>query len=83
MILQDDAPLGKELAEALGLRDTILDLSVTPNRPDWLSVIGVAREIAALSRSLRKIARTEKRTKPMRSAVWTIIFYNPHERITN
>jgi phenylalanyl-tRNA synthetase beta chain len=50
MILPNDAPLGKELAEALGLKDTILDLSVTPNRPDWLCAIGVAREIAALTR---------------------------------
>jgi hypothetical protein len=50
MILSAGALLGKELAEALGLKDTILDLSVTPNRPDWLSVIGVAREIAALTR---------------------------------
>jgi phenylalanyl-tRNA synthetase beta chain len=54
MILRDDAPLGKELAEALGLRDTVLDLSVTPNRPDWLSVIGVAREIAALTHQKTK-----------------------------
>jgi phenylalanyl-tRNA synthetase beta chain len=54
LILPDDAPLGKEMAEALGLRDTILDLSVTPNRPDWLCVIGVAREIAALTHQKMK-----------------------------
>jgi len=49
MILPAESPLGNELADALGLKDTILDLSVTPNRPDWLCVIGVAREIAALT----------------------------------
>ena len=49
MILPADSPLGKELAEVLGLKDAVLDLSVTPNRPDWLCVIGVAREIAALT----------------------------------
>ncbi len=49
LILPPDTTLGKELTEALGLTDTVLDLSVTPNRPDWLSVIGVAREIAALT----------------------------------
>ena len=37
------------LGEALGLKDTILDISITPNRPDCLCVIGVAREIAALT----------------------------------
>ena len=49
MILPSETPVGKELAEALSLRDTIFDLSITPNRPDWLSVIGVAREIGALT----------------------------------
>lgn len=49
MILDPQAPLGANLGEALGLSDIILDLSVTPNRPDCLSVIGVAREIAALT----------------------------------
>ncbi len=49
MILPGSVPLGVELAEALGLKDTVLDISITPNRPDCLSVIGVAREIAALT----------------------------------
>ncbi len=47
MILPEDAPVGAPLSEYLG--DTILDLEVTPNRPDCLSIIGVAREIAALT----------------------------------
>jgi len=50
MILDPDVPLGVDLGEALGLKDTILDISITPNRPDCLCVIGVAREIAALTR---------------------------------
>jgi phenylalanyl-tRNA synthetase beta chain len=49
MILPSHVPLGADLAEALGLKDTILDISITPNRPDCLCVIGVAREIAALT----------------------------------
>ncbi|MBM4276600.1 MAG: phenylalanine--tRNA ligase subunit beta [Deltaproteobacteria bacterium] len=49
MILDPDASLGAGLGEALGLADTILDISITPNRPDCLCVIGVAREIAALT----------------------------------
>ncbi len=50
MILLPQLSLGTELAEALGLKDTVLDISITPNRPDCLCVIGVAREIAALTR---------------------------------
>ena len=52
MVLPAEAPVGTPLADYLG--DTIFDLDVTPNRPDCLSVIGVAREIAALTgQSLR------------------------------
>jgi phenylalanyl-tRNA synthetase beta chain len=49
MILPGSLPAGVELGEALGLKDTVLDISITPNRPDCLCVIGVAREIAALT----------------------------------
>ncbi len=48
-ILSPETPLGRNLGEALGLKDTVLDISITPNRPDCLCVIGVAREIAALT----------------------------------
>jgi phenylalanyl-tRNA synthetase beta chain len=54
MILDPDASLGVSLGEALGLADTILDISITPNRPDCLCVIGVAREIAALTHQRMK-----------------------------
>ncbi len=47
MVLPPEAPLGSPLAEFLS--DVVLDLEVTPNRPDLLSVIGVAREVAALT----------------------------------
>jgi len=47
MILSPEAIIGIPLTEYLG--DTILDLDITPNRPDCLSVIGIAREIAALT----------------------------------
>jgi phenylalanyl-tRNA synthetase beta chain len=49
MILPKDLSLGTNLGKALGLMDTIIDISITPNRPDCLCVIGVAREIAALT----------------------------------
>ncbi|MFO8143526.1 MAG: phenylalanine--tRNA ligase subunit beta [Dehalococcoidales bacterium] len=47
MILPDESPKGKALADYLG--DAVFDLAVTPNRPDCLSVIGIAREAAALT----------------------------------
>jgi len=47
MVLPPDAPVGTPLADYLG--DTVLDLTITPNRPDCLSVLGIAREIAALT----------------------------------
>jgi phenylalanyl-tRNA synthetase beta chain len=48
LILPVDAPVGKKFAEYVG-SDTVYDIEVTPNRPDWLSVVGIAREIAALT----------------------------------
>src|SRR5215510_241968 len=49
LILPAEAQLGQLLFPFLGLRDTILDVAITPNRGDCLSVLGLAREIAALS----------------------------------
>src|SRR5262250_3791305 len=49
MILAPEAPLGQRLGAHLGLEDTVLDIDVTPNRGDCLSVLGIAREIAALA----------------------------------
>ncbi len=49
MILPDDAPLGKPLFPYLGLNDWILEIGVTPNRGDCLGVLGLAREVAALT----------------------------------
>ncbi len=46
--LPSDAPLGADAGEWLGLNDTVFDVSVTPNRGDLLSVLGVALEIHAL-----------------------------------
>ena len=45
MELPDDTQIGAPIVEALGLDDVVLELEITPNRPDCLSMIGVAREI--------------------------------------
>lgn len=47
--LAADAPVGQDLREYLLLNDHIIDLDLTPNRADCLSVIGVARDLAALN----------------------------------
>ena len=54
MILDDDLTAGTKISDALKLNDVILDIAITPNRPDALSHIGVAREPSAIfNRELR------------------------------
>lgn len=47
--LPPDVVVGRPVVDELGLDDTVLHLEVYPNRPDCLSVIGIAREVAALT----------------------------------
>jgi phenylalanyl-tRNA synthetase beta chain len=47
MILPSALEPGQDLKLALGLDDVVFDIEVTPNRPDFLSVIGIAREVSA------------------------------------
>lgn len=48
MVLDEKLEAGKSITEALNLSDVILEIAITPNRPDALSHIGVARDLAAL-----------------------------------
>jgi phenylalanyl-tRNA synthetase beta chain len=54
LILPKDAPVGTKLADYMG--DSVIDLEVTPNRPDCLSVIGIGRELRALTKEPLHIA---------------------------
>ncbi|MEO0700106.1 MAG: phenylalanine--tRNA ligase subunit beta, partial [Pseudomonadota bacterium] len=62
--LDGSIPLGTPAAEALGLNDPVIDFEVTPNRPDWLGVKGIARDLAAagagtfIDDPVRKVAGT-------------------------
>ncbi|MDO8462883.1 MAG: phenylalanine--tRNA ligase subunit beta [bacterium] len=59
--LVDASAVGKSLAEVLGYDDTVFDVEVTTNRPDCMSVMGLAREVAAItSSSFRPSPRVEK-----------------------
>lgn len=49
--LSPDAEVGSPLNRALGLMDPTIDIDLTPNRPDCLSILGIAREIAAIQGS--------------------------------
>jgi phenylalanyl-tRNA synthetase beta chain len=61
LILREDAKVGQPFAEYLGRSgsDVIYDLEVTPNRPDLNSVIGIAREIAAVTGNALKIPNVD------------------------
>lgn len=48
LVLAADAPLGEDVATLLELDDTTIELEITPNRPDCMSMVGVAREVGAL-----------------------------------
>lgn len=48
LILDGSAKPGAQLAAALGLRDSIYEIGLTPNRPDCLGHVGIARELCAL-----------------------------------
>jgi phenylalanyl-tRNA synthetase beta chain len=47
LILPGDIEPGTDLKRLFGLDDAVLEIEVTPNRPDFLSVLGIAREVAA------------------------------------
>ncbi len=48
LVLPEDAPVGADVKPILGLDDYIFDISITANRPDCQSIIGIAREVAAV-----------------------------------
>ena len=48
LILPNSFKLGEDIDVALGLNDVIYDINITPNRPDCMSVIGIAREVCAI-----------------------------------
>ena len=65
MILQDTLAPGAPFAKALMLDDTVFDINITPNRSDCLSVIGIAREVAALTGKEMKKATTGSDGRPV------------------
>ncbi|WP_026886432.1 phenylalanine--tRNA ligase subunit beta [Clostridium beijerinckii] len=63
MILPTDTKLGADIKELLGLNKAILDFEITSNRPDCLSMVGMARETAAALRTTYKMPNLEYQIK--------------------
>ncbi|MDR3595794.1 phenylalanine--tRNA ligase subunit beta [Clostridium sp.] len=59
MILPADTKIGADIKEVLGLNKAILDFEITSNRPDCLSMVGMARETAAALRTAYKMPSLE------------------------
>lgn len=47
LVLSDDSPVGEPLESILALPDVVFDLGITPNRPDAMSMVGIARDLGA------------------------------------
>lgn len=59
MILPQDTPVGKDIKEVLDLQTAVIDFEITSNRPDCLSVVGIARETAATLGTEYKMPETK------------------------
>ena len=58
-VLDPDAPVGAPLGDVLGCGETVLEVAITPNRGDWLSMLGMAREVRAHSGGVIRMPPTE------------------------
>lgn len=60
MILPDDTPIGEDITKVLGLDESVAEFEITSNRPDCMSIIGLARESAATFNREFKIPEIKK-----------------------
>jgi phenylalanyl-tRNA synthetase beta chain len=73
MQLSDDLIPGTPLEDALGLGDTVLDVSITPNRSDCLSMVGMAREVAALVGKTMKVPSIKLKESKEDISPWSAV----------
>ena len=70
VLLDKDAPIGEDVIKYLGLDDYVFDLSITPNRADMLSMIGVAYDVASyLGKEVKINAGLVKEEKGLKNPV--------------
>lgn len=80
LILPEDAKVGEDIKTALGLDDYVFDISITANRPDCQSVLGIAREAAAfLKRPLKDPDYSYNRTDKVCSEISVAVDENAKE----
>lgn len=69
LILPPDTPVGVDAPSCLGLDDAVLEFELTPNRADCFSVVGIAREVAALTGgNLKKPMLTLREEEPEKAS---------------
>ncbi|HZK12229.1 MAG TPA: phenylalanine--tRNA ligase subunit beta [Atribacterota bacterium] len=66
LILEEDAILGEDIREIIKFNDTIFDFEIHSNRPDLMSIIGIAREIAVITNNKLKIPEIKIKEKDKR-----------------
>ena len=62
LVLPEEAELGADIKQVTGLDDWLFDISITANRPDCMSVLGIAREVAAALGKPLKMPATDYKT---------------------
>jgi phenylalanyl-tRNA synthetase beta chain len=67
LVLTEDVPIGADFKELFGLDDAVLDLEIEANRPDLLSVLGVAREVSAATGTPLQLPETSVTEVPDRA----------------
>src|SRR5690606_32537126 len=81
--MPEDAPVGAPFATLLGLDDPVIDVALTPNRPDCTGVRGIARDLAAAGLgTLKPMARTEKIAPTFDSPIRWVIDPAPDRKST-
>ena len=76
LILDENFPLGEEVKELLEIEDVIFDINVTANRPDCQSILGIAREVAAVLNKPLKMPDVSFETEEEISTTKTIKVVN-------
>ncbi len=66
LILEEDAILGEDIREIIKFDDTIFDFEIHSNRPDLMSIIGISREIAAITNNKLKTPEIKIKEKDKR-----------------
>jgi len=76
LVLDDDAKVGTPIGELLG--ESVIDIELTPNRPDCLGVVGVARDVAAITGNpLRQPSIDFEATGPNVNSLATVEIADP------